>query len=116
MKNGQKKDNQIKENLQKKRDTFKKDNKKEKRRKNIYSRKRTKNENVQKTDKKKQKKKKTFFFCQRHRESTNIPKKCENVQKGKRYLKHAEVSGRVFETKAKKRRQDSNNKKTRKIR
>ena len=27
---------------------------------------------------------------------------CENVPKRKRYLKHAEVSGRVFETKAKK--------------
>ena len=88
----------------KKRDTFKKDNKKEKPKRNIYSRNRTKNENVQEKDQKKQTKK--TFFCQRHRETTNIPKKTYKFvkmsKKEKRYLKHAEVSGRVFETKAKK--------------
>ena len=36
MKNGQKKDNEIKENLQKKELHARKDNKKEKRRKNIF--------------------------------------------------------------------------------
>ena len=57
-------------------------------------------------------KKKTFFcWSKAERKDKHVKKNlqiCENVQqKGKKYLKHAEVSGRVFEMKNKKRRQDS---------
>ena len=62
---------------------FNKDNKKEKPRKNIFSRKRTKNENVQKQTKTH----KTFsFFGQIQRESTKHAQNlqiCENVQRKK---------------------------------
>ena len=59
---GQKKDNQVKENVQKKRDAFKKDNKKEKQWKYRCSKKRTKMRMSNNRQELTQKKKKIFWL------------------------------------------------------
>ena len=89
MKNGQKKDNQIEENLEKG-DTFKKDNKKKTKEKQKFKKEKKKSECPRNRQEQTQKRKNG----QRQRERKNMHKTYKFVKmskKEKRYLKHAEV-------------------------